>query len=461
MNKTLVSLSFLFLLFSSLGMPTTVYAVFDVRIQPAGGGNELRYGKIDVHLPYTSKSVAVSIISDSGRQYQLVQMFSEPLSNEQGISLPENNFSVYAIKDGNAPGVLHALQELPVSSGRTIIYTSDAGGTSASFNLVYVLKNSPTIIQGTYKGKLVFMLESPDLTQPAPPVIISVAVDIEPFNSYIDIALPTGGKTIALHSAKTETSSFELAIDCKQPLQEQFEIIQYVTRLPESKHAGQLSPEVLKMNVHGHKKGSGAGGSIPVTTGEQTVYVSGPRGEDDRFFIMYSLADGEKQAAGNYTAQVQYFLKTGNERKLLDTFFFDVTIDRIFDLIVTSDNSSGIQFRDVQLDKKPTYAKMVVEIHSNVGRQYQVSQQLPSELFNNEGKSIPLQHFTLHLIDTGTKGTLQFSEPTVVKTGEMILFLSDKEGSSDKFEIIYEFSADTSIEAGDYAGRIVYTISEL
>jgi hypothetical protein len=462
MNKITMKLLFMLLFLSLASIPKLAFAAFDVHIQPVDGGNELRYGKVSAQLPSLSKSLAVSITSDSGNQYQLVQTLAEPLSNGQGAFLSDSNFSVYAVRDGNLTGTLSTLHELPVSQGRTIIYTSDDKGTATSFNLVYVIKNNANITPGSYTGKLVFMVEFTGVgIKQAQPVVINVAAEIESLGANIEITTATGAKTIVLNTAKTGTSAFALAVDCKEPLKQQFEIIQSILRLPESKQGKQIASSVLKVNSNGYKKGSGTGGSIPVSSGEQTLYISGPNGEADRFIITYSLADIEQQNAGNYRTLVQYFLKTQDGQKLLGTFPLEMNIDRVFDLIVTPEQGTGIQFKDVPLDKKPRRSKMIVAIHSNTGRQYQVSQQLPAAMVNKEGKSIPPQNFTLRLLDTGSKGTVQFKEPTTVQTGEMILFLSDKAGSSDTFEIIYEFSADYSIEGGDYAGRIVYTISEL
>lgn len=457
MNKKIVLLFFALLLLVS----KSAFAVIDMRIQPVEGGNEVRFGKVGAYIPYISKAVTVSITADVNQQYQLVQTLVEPLANTQGFLLPASSFSVYAIKDGKATGTLNAERELPVSEGRAVVYTSDIQGMSASFTLVYVLKNSENILPGSYQGKLVFMVESPGAAQPVAPVVITITADIESLGTFVDITTATGAKTIVLNSAKAETSSFDLVVDIKKSLKEQFEISQSVTRLPESRQGKQLFPETLTVSAHGHRRGGGTAGSMPLTKGEQTLYISGTGGDEDCFVITYSLVDFEKQNAGNYQAEVQYFLKTQSGQKFLGNFALDITIDRLLDLTVTPEHDSGIRFQDVRLDQRPSRSEIVVEIRSNLGRQYQVSQQLPAALVNNEGKSIPSRYFTLRLADVGTKGLLQFDQPTAVKTGEMVLFVSDKDGSPDKFRIIYEFSADAHVEAGDYTGRIVYTISEL
>lgn len=462
MNKTIMKLLFAFLFLSFIGLPNLAYSAFDLHIQSIEGSKDLRFEKINAQIPSVSKALTIAINTPGNQQkYQLVQTLLEPLSNSQGVILPESNFSVYAIKEGNIAGTLSVEQKLTVPQGRTIIYTSDTQGAAASFTLVYVLNSSKNILPGSYRGKLVFTLETLGETQPLPAVIITVSADIESIGTQIDVTTVTGVKSIVLNSSKAESSSFDVAVNIKESLPEQFEITQYMTKLPESREGKQLLPEVLILRSHDQKKGIGTAGNIPLSIGEHTLYIAAPGKGEEHFIVTYNLVNAEKQKTGNYKTEVQYFLKTQTAQMLLANFPLEVTIERVFDLTVTPDQDSGIQFRDVPLDKIPRRSEMLVEVHSNLGRQYQVSQQLPVALVNAEGQTITPKYFTLRLADIGTKGSLQFIQPREVETGEMVLFLSDKEGSSDKFKIIYEFSADASVETGDYIGKIVYTISEL
>ncbi|MDD5702437.1 MAG: hypothetical protein PHU23_10360, partial [Dehalococcoidales bacterium] len=263
------------------------------------------------------------------------------------------------------------------------------------------------------------------------------------------------------NSTKPETSSCDLIVEINDPVKEQYELSQYIISLPESLEGRQIAAESVIVNAHGQKNGSGTTGNMPLVNGEQTLYVSNTAGDADRFVITYSLIDLEKLKAGNYKTAAQYFLKTRTGKKLLGTFPLTASVGRVFDLIVTAGPESGIQFKDVQLDKRPQHSEILVQIKSNLGRQYQVSQQLPSPLVNPGGTSIPPKYFTLRLEGADTKGTPRFTQATEVKTGEMVLFLSDKDGSPDRFKIIYELAADANVAAGNYMGTIMYTISEL
>lgn len=431
-------------------------------VQPVEGGNEVRFGKVSAYVPYTSKAVSVSVSSDVNQQYQVVATLVKPLANSQGAALAAGSLSAYAVREGAMTGTLNADHEFIVTADRTVIYTSDQAGTSASFTLVYVLKNSDTIMPDFYQGMLVFTVESRATAQSATRSVLNITADIESPSKLISITTATGAKSIILNAAKAETSSVDLIVEIRESLKEQYEISQYLPGLPESLEGKKLVTDSLVVKAQGNKYGSGTAGGFPVSNGEQTLYVSDSGGDGDRFVVNYSLTNLEKQNAGNYQAAIQYFLKTRNGKKLLGTFPLAVSIGRIFDLNATAVGpESSIRFKDVQLDKRPQYSEVLIEIQSNVGRQYQVSQQLPAQLTNTGGASLPPKHFTLRLEDMGTKGNLRFTQPTEVKAGEMVLFISDKDGSSDRFKIIYELAADADVAAGNYMGSIVYTISEL
>jgi hypothetical protein len=455
-QRSCLVLLFLYLIL----IPESAVAGIIARIQPVEGGNEVRFGKISAYAPFMSKAVSIAITSDTNQPYQIVQSLSRPMASSQGTTLADRSLSAYAVREGNIAGTLNAVHEFPVTTDRAVLYTSDQAGASASFTVVYVLKNSDNLLPGSYQGALVFTVESLAAGQSSTASILTITADIESPAKLVNITTTSGTKSILLNSAKAETSSFDLVVEISEPLKEPYEISQFIPSLPESQEGKQLPAESVLVNAHGQKSGSGTAGTMPLINGEQTLYVSSAGGEADHFAITYSLTGLEKQTAGNYKTAAQYFLKTKNGKKLLGTFPLTVSVGRVFDLIVTAGPESGIQFKNVQLDKRPQHSEILVEVKSNIGRQYQVSQQLPAQLTNPGGTGIPPQYFTLRLAGE-TKGMLRYTQPTEVKTGEMVLFLSDKEGSPDQFKIIYEFAADANIAAGNYMGTIMYTISEL
>ncbi len=134
---------------------------------------------------------------------------------------------------------------------------------------------------------------------------------------------------------------------------------------------------------------------------------------------------------------------------------------RIFELLITPEPGGLIRFNDVKLNQPPQTSEVLVEIKTNTGRQYQINQHLYSSLTNKNSDVIPAKNFTLRQESIDTKGTLKFPAAGEVKTGDTVLFVSDKDGSPDKFKLIYELTATPEVRAGDYSTQITYSISEI
>jgi hypothetical protein len=60
-----------------------------------------------------------------------------------------------------------------------------------------------------------------------------------------------------------------------------------------------------------------------------------------------------------------------------------------------------------------------------------------------------------------TRGTVKQETPVPMKTGETPLFVSDKKGSQDTFDIVYEINTPKDSKAGDYSSAVSFTLSEL
>jgi hypothetical protein len=148
--------------------------------------------------------------------------------------------------------------------------------------------------------------------------------------------------------------------------------------------------------------------------------------------------------------------------RLLDTYNLEVEIPSVFDLIVkTPTGGNVIEFRNLKPKESPRRFEVEFLVNTNLGKPYQVSQNLVSELTNREGKTIPLKFFTLKTEDIKSKGKLQFPNTSEVKLGEMVLYISDKEGLPCHFKVIYELSSSWEISPGDYSAPIVYSITEI
>ncbi|MCM8793723.1 MAG: hypothetical protein NC898_04580 [Candidatus Omnitrophica bacterium] len=433
-------------------------AVFNLLVSPLEGGYDLKFGKVGGLVGSVSKEIQVRIVSDLGKKYQLVQTLLEPLSNEKGMSIPLNNFSVYAVRKSNKYGTMGVEIERPVSLGRTIIYTSNSQGLSDDFKLVYVLKGPFNIPGGLYRGRIAFTLESIDSTQSPVTTVLNISAEIEA-EFGIEIKTISGIRLITLDSNRPQTMSSDVFFEIKG-VGNEFRLYQLLSKPLESSEGKNLSSEAIDFKISRARRGSGPLQFVPLSS-YQTLIYSSSEGEADSFVLTYNLSEPEKQKAGRYTSKLIYLLETKGQQSMLSTFDLEVEIAPIFNLEVKPELGGIIEFRNLRPGGPPQSSEVSIEIKSNLGKRYQVSQRIDSELVNKEGNKIPLKYFTLREESLETKGTLKFSKSTEIRLGEMILFVSDIEGTSDKFKVIYELEPPLDLRPGNYSTGIIYSISEI
>ena len=433
-----------------------VKAEFSLSVVPYEGGYDLRFGKI--FQGKVNKEVIVKITSTTlGKRYRLIQVLLEPLTNSEGRRIPQNSFSVYGIRGTNRYGTLLE-REIPVSLGRTIIYTSDPQGNSDSFNLVYSLKVTPEQAPGFYRGKIVYILEPIDSAESPVRVILNIFAEVEQQSPKIEIKT-LEGRRIYLNPKKKK--SVDVLVSIKGNLGKKFQILQLVSGPLINSEGDKLAYDKIKFLTKEVKKGEGVLKPLALSSRKEVIYTSW-RGESEDFIIRYNLEELEKEKVGKYRTNIKYFLEIpGSFVRYIDTLPLEVENPPIFNLKVTPETEGVILFKNLKPLQPPKINEVTIEIETNLGKPYQVSQKIISELVNKEGDKIPLKHLSLRTESINTKGSLKYPKDTVVKRGEMVLFVSDSNGSSDKFKVIYKLEAPLNLKPGDYFTRIVYSILEI
>ncbi len=450
-------------LLSFMALPRSAFALFTLSVRPYEGGYELRYGKIGPDSPRVNREVTFTINTDINKQYRITQTILEPLSNMQGDRIPDKNFIVYAIRASNRFGTINVEQETPLRFGRQVIYTSNQTGNSDSFILVYSLLPTPDLRPGLYRGRISFMLESIFSSQVPVNIILDVLAEVS-MESKIEIKTASGAKAIVL-KPDAEIGDSDVLFSIKGGFGRQFKIMQMVTQQPISSDGDFLGWEGVTFKGSGAQRGMVINEPTNISATPQIIYNSSPRGEEDNFIISYSLGDLSRQKAGNYVTTIKYLFEgigsTTPGMKTLDTFGLEIRNPRLFEMIITPELGGTIEFNELKPSQPPRLQEVTFEIKSNIGKPYQITQKMGSLLTTKEGKAITQEYFTLKEASLETKGTLKCPTKTEVKVGEMVLFVSDKKGSSDKFKATYELRAPQDVAAGDYATTFVYSISEI
>jgi len=444
-------------------LPQYTFAeTFDLSYTLSEGGYRLELTQAD---PY--KGVEITINTDAGTRYEVYQRITIPFTNRDnpGQQLRQN-FVFRGLRGTNKFGDLRVpADDSPVKSDETL-YVSNATGTADSFTLAYGITRPEDLEPGHYYGQLTFILNPIASGRQQVTQMLDVYVTIAKEAAQppaIQIATAEGSKVIRLNAGKEEMLSGDAVVTIEVAPKNLFSILQFVPQALESTEGSRLDYEVLNFQVRQVSKGAGVSQVTPLSPGLKTIYTSSPSGQaDNSFVVTYTLSDISQQKAGKYRGNIQYFLEEKGVQKKLDTLELEIENERIFDLVITpQDQRYSIEFQGLKPNEPAKTNEVVIEAKTNIGRQYQVSQELYSELTNKEGDRIPSKYFTLRTESIGTKGRLQIAAQQEAKKGSTLLFTSDALGSADKFKVIYQLDSPADLKAGDYSTRITYSLLEI
>lgn len=199
-----------------------------------------------------------------------------------------------------------------------------------------------------------------------------------------------------------------------------------------------------------------------LSSSPQRIYTSGIDGAaDDYLTLTYSLGDLSGKKPGKYKTRVQYLWEEAATQSKIDTIELTVENDRIFNLIVSpQDQKSEIEFRDLKPLGQPKASEVILEVVSNTGKPYQISQEISGGLANKSGVQIPARYFTMRTENINAKGNPLFPDKQEVKKGNTIVFVSDSAGSPARIKVIYELTSPMDVGAGDYSSNVTFSLLE-
>ncbi len=432
-----------------------VRAAFGLSVTPYDGGRDLRFGRLT--RVRTNKEITIRTTSTSGKQYRVIQRLIDPLSNNQGQTISRQNFVVYGLRGTNKFGTLLDREE-PVSPGRTILYTSNTQGTADSFHVVYGIKNTQDVAPGEYRGRISFTLEPIDSSEAPQRVIMNLFAEVD---QSATIEIESLGKGGSIYLDTFDTQSSDVLVKVRGNMGSRFHIVAVLGNEITNRQGEPLAEDALRFFTRETKKGSGIPKGMSLTMRKETIYRSF-NGEPEDFIIRYQLGDVKGLNVGRYRGNVKYFLEMpGEPIEYLDTVPLEFENPAVFNLSVTPETGGILEFKNLKPMDPPRINEVVVKVDSNLGRPYQLSQKVVSEFVNKKGEKIPAEYFSLKTESVETDGTLKYPQKTQVRQGDMVLYVSDREGNSDTFKIIYTLQIPLDMKPGDYSTRIVYSILEL
>lgn len=105
--------------------------------------------------------------------------------------------------------------------------------------------------------------------------------------------------------------------------------------------------------------------------------------------------------------------------------------------------------------------KVRLNVFSNLGRPYHITQMIRRPLTNAEGLAI--QDDQLRVVTAGSaRGQLGAAQPVALVPGvAATLYTSDERGKSDAFSADYTLTVTPQTPAGEFGTEIVYTVTSL
>jgi hypothetical protein len=140
------------------------------------------------------------------------------------------------------------------------------------------------------------------------------------------------------------------------------------------------------------------------------------------------------------------------------------SIGSILELSISQEGQSELRFGNIRPSAIDSITvgpvRILVEVNSNSGERYQVTQSIGGPLENVEGNQIGLDHLKFQTSASNSNGYV-VSSPTAVSASPQIIFTSDTQGRSDTIAAEYTLTVPPSQEPGDYFALLTYTVSSL
>ena len=140
------------------------------------------------------------------------------------------------------------------------------------------------------------------------------------------------------------------------------------------------------------------------------------------------------------------------------------SVGSILELTVSQQGQSELRFGNIMPSalgpQEVGPVVMMIDVKSNSGERYQVTQAVNSSLQNSDGNQIDITNLKFKTASSKSNGT-GVDSPAPVSASSQIIFTSDSQGTSDTITAEYTLTVPSSQAPGDYSTLLTYTVSSL
>ncbi len=138
----------------TVGFSVNVEPVFVVNSSAEGSGS-IDLGPVGPGDPPASRVARVSIRSNTGRPYRIVQRLEQRLQGAGGSDLEEEPI-LFTVTDGAQGGRSEVRSSTPLTPQPVTLFTSGPGGESDDFTILYTVSPSQRLIPaGNYRARVI------------------------------------------------------------------------------------------------------------------------------------------------------------------------------------------------------------------------------------------------------------------------------------------------------------------
>lgn len=128
----------------TVGFSVSVEPVFVVNVSAEEGGT-LELGPVGPGEPSASRVARVSVRSNTGRPYRIVQRLEQALQSEL----------LFTVTDGANGGRSEVSSPTPLTTQPMAIFTSPPGGGSDDFTILYTVSSRHLVPAGSYRARVI------------------------------------------------------------------------------------------------------------------------------------------------------------------------------------------------------------------------------------------------------------------------------------------------------------------
>ena len=467
-----------FALVLSLAIATPAWAVFNLTAIPEDAGFDLRFGRLGPQDFKVAKQVTLQIFNDTGNQYRVIHRLIEPLSTEEGLQLPVDQFRMYPLINSNSRGSLLTFAEAAVSSFDNVLYTSSAAGEGDTFRIVYTLAPQETQMPGLYRGRIAYVLVPVNST--ASQVVVNMTVTVEltaGSEPVVEVTPQADSSRLVLRSpdgfgagTAGAPESTDITLNVRAPVGTRYRIFQTFDNAEPVNGEGER-PDLSLVKVKVEAAGSGGvapEASLNEARGQQLLYTSDVNGAPAELVVRYVPDDGLwLQKAGDYRGRLTYFMELEGgagvaRREDIKTLDIVFEIARLFDIYVTSGDKEGVEldFGDVSYKTGLRTVEVTIRTATNLAAPYHVVQVMASPMMSEEGVKVPQEDFTVRVkaAQGEDEESLSLKDPVPVTPGETIVCTSDSKGHPLEVALLYELKMRPDSKSGRYTTQMGYSL---